>query len=109
MLEEGHLVGCDAVGVIPPLGGPQVRVLVWILLAGSHKGQPKSLASVAGILSSRCYRSPLATPHFSLPQRAEPERCCPSRKNLSQTLDLQVVLKLLFGERSLWSCAHRSS
>lgn len=88
MLEEGHLVGCDPVGVIPPSGGPQVWVLVRILLAGSHKGPPKSLASVAGILRSRYYRYPLATPHFSLPHRAEPERCCPSRKNLSQTLDL---------------------
>lgn len=88
MLEEGHLVGCDPVGVIPPLGGPQVWALVWILLAGSHKGHPNSLASVAVVLSSRCYRYPLATPHFSLPHRAEPERCCPSRKNLSQTLGL---------------------
>lgn len=66
-------------------------------------GQSKGLASVAVVLSSRCHRYLLATSPSSLPQPhlAEPERWCPSCKNLSQILDIPVVLKPLFGEGML--------
>lgn len=36
-LEEGYLVGCGSLVVIPPSGDPQVCVLVWVPLAGPRQ------------------------------------------------------------------------
>lgn len=36
-LEEGYLVGCGPLVVIPSSGDPQVWVLVWVPLAGPHR------------------------------------------------------------------------
>lgn len=58
------------------------------------------------ILSSRRYRYPVTTSPspFPIPCLPELEKCWPSRKNLSQTLDVSLVHKPLFGEGRLWSC-----
>ena len=44
---------------------------------------------------------PFPLPH---PLSTYTEKCCPSGKNLAQTLHMSLVHKPLFGEGCLWSC-----